>query len=85
MNPIPALTRLSAAGQPKPPIPTIKILEDKKAAIGVEAFSLGLPTLEEVFLELGDHEGGDQSTEEEGNEKSSEQARSRRGAPKGLQ
>ena len=27
--PIPALTRFSAAGQPKPPTPTIKILEDK--------------------------------------------------------
>jgi hypothetical protein len=29
MVPIPALTRLSAAGQPKPPTPTIKILDDK--------------------------------------------------------
>ena len=26
--PIPALTRFSAAGQPKPPNPTIKTLED---------------------------------------------------------
>ena len=28
MVPIPALVKLSAAGQPKPPIPTIKILDD---------------------------------------------------------
>ena len=27
--PMPALTRLSAAGHPKPPTPTIKILDDK--------------------------------------------------------
>jgi len=27
--PIPALTRFSAAGHPRPPRPTIKILEDK--------------------------------------------------------
>ena len=29
MVPMPALTKLSAAGQPKPPTPTIKTLEDK--------------------------------------------------------
>ena len=29
MVPTPALTRFSLAGHPKPPIPTIKILEDK--------------------------------------------------------
>ena len=43
MVPIPALTKFSAAGQPKPPTPTIKNLDDKVIGVheGIINFTIG--------------------------------------------